>query len=246
MKKMILPLLGLLMFGLSGCYNKEPGDRYDDYYNLAAIVGYDFDVNQPTLKTRAGLLLSPQLKEFFLDKIFTGDALFCNYISINRDNQPIEEHTMIWDLDCIILSKVTLQATEGGESASEDFTAPIEDLDAFDMIGNVAFLLLFHTAPGFQTYFYEMTYDPEEEPTYDPDDGAEITTIYIRAKENGTDNNSITTFYRLCAFDFNNYVKAKKDSETKLKIFIKLKTGEEDGKDVYRDWGGNPLDLRIE
>ena len=247
MKKIIFPLLGLLMLGSSGCYNKTPGDRFDNYLGLVAIVDYDFFLNQPVLKTPIGTLVAPQLKGYFHDQIFTGDALFCNYITINRDNQPSEEYTIIWDLDCVIVNKEPLQATERGESESDDYTEPVEDLATYDMIGNVAFMWLYHTAPGFQLYNYEMTYDPDEKPMYDPDDGALITTVYVRAKENGKDNNSITTFYRWCAFDFNNFIMAKKDSETKLKIKIKLKIGKEDGKDVYKDWNDEePIKLKIE
>jgi len=238
MKKIILPLISLLILILLSCNKKEPEDNIKEYQGLIAIVGYDFDVFSPTLNTKIGLLTAPQLDKYFHSNLKTSDVLFCEYIIINEDNQPREGYTLVWDLFFYLLDKVKLQATDGGERTSDDFWAPIDDVAAYDMFGNVAVMWLYHTAPGFQQYDYEMTYDPEEE--------VEITTVYIRAKEREKDNNTITSIRRWCAFDLNDFIKEKKGSENKLEINIKFKIGEKDGEDIYKDWDKNPIELKID
>ena len=228
----------MLMLGLSGC-NRKTEEHFERYEGLVGVIGYDFSVSSTTLKTRLGMMAAPQLDRFFSASLFNEDVVLCEWLDINQDVQPWPGFTVVWDLFFHILDKKIMAATEGGKSASDEYIAPIDDVASYDMVGNFAVLWIFHTAPGFQRYHYEMTYDPDEE--------AAITTVYIRAKEDDVkDNNAVTTFRRWCAFDMNAFVKAKKSADNKLMINIRFKTGEADGEEVWKDWEGNPLELKVE
>ena len=238
MKKLVFSFLGIFILGLSGC-KRDKGDTYDYYPPyMPAIVGYNFDLSSPTLITSQGTFIAPQLGSVFYYQLFTGDALLVDIV-VNRDQQPSEEYTVVWDLTYSIVMNETPQATDGGVSAADDFDAPIDDMSAYDMVKNVAFLFFFHTAPGFQQYFYEMTYDPEQAANDD------VPVVYFRAKKDGEDKNETVSFRRICAFDMDDFIKTYKKSENELKIHVKFKIGEEDGKEIFKDWEGNPLTLKI-
>jgi hypothetical protein len=243
MKKFLIPLLCILILGLSNCKKNKTEDIRD--YMLPAIVGYNFDLNHVTLKTPIETFLAPQLDQYFIFDLEDGDPLWV-YLSVNYDQQPFEGHIGAFYVEYLKIRKETPQATNGGESTTDDFGAPIEIFDAIAMIndkhfGNsVAFFLFTHTVHGSNSFIYEMTYDPDEtsdDHTY---------SVYFRAKKDVAGVKPLDPFKYLCAFDLRDFLLEKRDAENKVKINIFFKTGEKDGEDIYDEYIHNPLELDFE
>ncbi len=231
MKKIVFPFLCILMFTLSSCKNK--GDDIQSYSWVPAIVGFDSEVTQqPTLTTPYGTYVVPELQSVFLYYLNVGDAVITTY-TINYDRQSSEEYTVAEVLDWIKINKDVLQGTLGGESNAGDFDAPILSVQPYVRLGDVLFIFFNHSAPANQPFLYEMTYDYNEK--------SDIPTMYFRAKEIELDNSPKYTYPNAAAFELGAFLRAHADSESKARINIKFKTGEEDEKDVYSEYVNNPV-----
>ena len=231
--KNIFFFLSIIMLVLSGCSNK--GDEIVAY-TCPAIVGFDSDVtNQPTLLTPYGTYIAPELQEVFLYYLNKGDALLVTY-EINYDNQLSEDYTIVHNLDWVKVNNESLKATVGGESVTGDFDAPILSVNPYVRLGGVLFVIFAHSSAQNQPYLYEMTYDYT--------DMSEIPTVYFRAKEAELNTSLIPIYPNAAAFDMSNFLMSNVDSENKVKINIKVKTGkDDDGKDVYSDFAYNPVEF---
>ena len=120
---------------------------------------------------------------------------------------------------------------------SDDYDVRIEDMDVYNVVFSdyyqtVLFLVFSIDASYTQEFDYEMTYDSEEN----------TNTVYVRARK----RESIDVFSYVCAFDMTSYLLALRGDEKNVKINLKFKTGEEDGKDIYKDWSKNPLEIKFE
>jgi len=229
--------LGILMLGFWGCRkDKEKEDDIEVFMQVPAIAKYNFHLEQPTLITPFDTLIAPQLLTDNAFYSLEGLPLLISFY-INYDQQSFEEYTTLWgDLGITPLKMEAARATNGGESETGDFDVSIEEIRPYAMIDNIAFFYFSHAVFG--TYLvYEMTYDP--------DDTSDIPTVYFRAKESDKDNGifPLEPFIYFCTFDLNDFLLECRNSEEKLKVNIKYKTGTDDGKDVYNDWEGNPLEL---
>jgi len=237
MKRIIFPILGVLLIILSTC-KKKTEDEYSYLLNIAAVLGYDLDFQSPVLLTSKGTYIAPQLRNDFL---YLGNgATILASIEFNKNEQISSEYIILSDVVYDLVDKVLPQATAGGGFYDYDFINVIDSIAPYDMVSNVGFFIFFHTAPVLQQYNYEMTYDSDQAAAED------IPTVYFRAKENGKDDvNKTGVFQRICAFNLNNFVETYKNSENKLEINIKFFTGREDGVDIYKDWKHNPLELIV-
>ena len=233
MKKIFL--LSILMLGFWGCKKeKVESDDIEVFLDVPAIAKYNFSLEKPTLITPFDTFIAPQLLNDNLFYALEGAPLLVTYF-INNDQQPFEKYTTLWgDLGVTKLKMEMIQATDGGESETGDFDVAIEKIQPYGMISNIAFFYFIHNIFG--TYLvYEMTYDPE--------DTAEIPTVYFRAKKSETGIRPIEPFIYFCTFDLNDFLVERRKTEKKIKVNIKFKTGTEDGKDVYKNCDDNPVEF---
>ena len=238
MRRIFFLFFSILLVILSSCKNKDA--EYDDisyYYNVPAIVGYDFTLNHTTLITPMETYLAPQLTRYFLTQIVDGDPLLLDF-SINNDQEKYEGYIVLYELLYLTqLRKESSQATPNGESVAEGFNSPIENVLPYTFLKdshynhNVAFFGFVHanTVSASTRFVYEMTYDPDET--------AEIPTIYLRAKQTDAGIMPYEPFVYFYTFDLDNFLLERG------KFNIMFKTGEDDGKELLEEWEGNPLNL---
>ena len=227
--------LSILMLGFWGCKkDKEKEDDIEVFFDVPAIAKYDFSLEKPTLITPFDILIAPQLLTNNLFYELEGEPLLVTYL-INNDQQPYKEHTTLWgELGVTQLKRETPKSTDGGESETGDYDVAIDKIKPYAMIANIAFFRFSHSIFG--TYLlYEMTYDPE--------DTAEIPTVFFRAKKSDTGIRPFEPFIFFCTFDLNDFLVERRKTEKKIKVNIKFKTGTEDGKDVYKNCDDNPVEL---
>jgi hypothetical protein len=235
MKKIFL--MSILMLGLWGCKKeKEKEDDIEIFVDIPAIAKYNFSLEQPTLITPFDTFIAPQLLTDYAFYDLEGEPLLITYF-INYDQQPFKEHTTLWgELLFTRLKKKLIQATDGGESEAGGYDVAIEKIKPYAMINNIAFFVFNHSI--FINYLiYEMTYDP--------DDASDIPTVYFRAKESDKNDGiyPYEPFYYFCTFDLNDFLVERRKTEKKIKVNIKFKTGTDNGKDVYKNMEGSPLEL---
>ena len=227
----------ILMSGFWGCRKeKEKSDDIEVFMQIPAIARYNFSLSQPTLVIPFDTLIAPQLLTDNAFYLLEGLPLLVSFF-INYDRQPFDEYTTLWgDLGFTPLKMEKAQATTGGESEKDGFDVSIDKITPYAMIDQIAFFYFTHTVFGIYL-IYEMTYDPG--------DTSEIPTIYFRAKESDKDNGIFPNepFIYFCTFDLNDFLLERRNSEKMIKVNIKYKTGTENGKDVYKDWESNPLEL---
>ena len=126
MKKIIFPFLGICMFVLSGCFKTGPNVNY--YSEEPAIVGLS-DSFQPTLITQFGTFIAPDLQSKIFSDVMEGDALLTQF-SVNLDQQPYTAS----DLEYFKIEKEYPRATTGGESSSDDYNFPIENMGLYGRV----------------------------------------------------------------------------------------------------------------
>ena len=237
MKKIFLTVLTVLLVVLSSCKKEIERDDIEIFYNIPALLGYDFELKHTTLITPSGTYLAPQLTNLFINPLEDGDPFLTVY-AINNDQEKFEGYTVLYELyDINILRKESSQATEGGESAEEDFKAPIQDMAPYTFIKdshfnhNVAFFYFIHAnnVSVSARFIYEMTYDPDED--------SEIPTVYFRAKQVDAGIPPYEPFVYFCTFELDEFLLERG------KINIMYKTGEENEKELFKEWEDNPLSL---
>ncbi len=227
LNNVIILSLFALIFGATSCMKK--GENISSHLYIPAIVEYSF-LQQPLLKTSLGTVLAPELSD---DLLKPSELLVTNF-SVNYDNQPSSEYTTISNVQYVKVESSYPAATPGGESTTEDYTVPIEDMLYRDPVVNILFFGFIHTAPGDQKFVYEMTYDSE--------DTSDTPTLYIRAKKDGEGTETKGAYLYFYAFDMTSYFSSHKTDATEIKFNIKYKTGVDDeGKDVYKSWTNNPF-----
>ena len=237
----LVMLMLTLMNGLLSC--RRDKEENIQYYYLPSMVGYDVNMDVVTLITPFGTFLAPQLNDHYIFALMDGDALW-THIIVNWDDQHTEDYTTVVDIGYIKLYKDIPQAVEGGKNTTDDFDAPIENVEPlallFDNYFNnyVAFFVFTHTVHGSTRFAYEMTYDPEDE--------SDIPTIYFKAKEDDTGTLPIYAFEYYYAFDFKDFLLERENPDKLEKINIMFYTGTDMGEDVYKPWSGNPLELDFE
>ena len=238
MKKIVFSFLCMLILGFPSCIKE--GDNVTNYPPMVGVVGSLHSSMQPTIITERGTVLAPELMEHLFLDLFEGDAIVVSF-SVDYDNQPSTEYSTVSNLLYEKVGKVTSVPTPGGESESGDFSLPIEDVEPYFLLENTLFIFFAHTAPSDQKFKYEMTYYRDED--------AEIPTICLRAKKEGTGSKTEATISYLYAFDMRYFFMTYKDSENYVTFNINYKTGEnEDGTDKYDIWtdNGNPFKIKIE
>jgi len=231
MKKLIFPILSMLMLGLASC--KDGGDNIVSFWDIPAIVAYDHDINQPTLITSIGTLIAPGMIEPINEgKVFYGDAVLTSF-EINYDEQPYPEQFVATLYFIAIIDKTWPQQTIGSDNYSS-----IENIEGFDRIiyndeNNIVLFFVFkQRAKEDQKFEYIMLYDSN--------DTSEIPTVYIFASKIGEGSGEEGTFDYIYAFDMSYFYR----STQKQKINVKFKTGEDgEGNNLYGAWRNNPIEL---
>jgi len=235
MKKIVSPLVGILMFGLSGCI--KPGNNVECLDLMPAIAGFSFDAFQPTLTIQGLNYIAPDLMSDFFTVVNEGDVLIVSFC-IDYSQQPYECCYMVSDLIYDKIDKEWPSSTTGGESVTGDFNLPIESITLYGLEQNIMFFIFSHRAPRDQKISYEMTYDRDK---------TENPVLYIRAKKIGDSSSSETDIRNICAFDMYSFFSYFKDSSNKVSFEIQFKTGvDEDGKDKYERYSHPSMGYIIE
>ena len=112
MKRIIFSILGVLLIGLSTC-KKQTEDDYVYLLYVAAVLGYNLDLQSPVLYTSEGTFVAPQLRNDFED-LGNGSTFLAN-LEYNKAEQVTAEYTILSDLSLMFVDKVSPQATEKGD-----------------------------------------------------------------------------------------------------------------------------------
>jgi hypothetical protein len=233
MKKLVFPILGVLMLYFSGC--NKPGDNIQNL-ELPAIVGMSWETFQPTMITSLGTFLAPELSSA---DFFEGEAIWA-YFSVNYDQPNAYGEYIAYDLYALKVETGWTQSTVGGESMAGDYDLPIENMWVADLIGNMMFFIFEHRVSTDQKMLYELTYDGSE--TSDP-------VVYIRAKKDYTEGTaSVGTLNYPFAFNMSSVFGTYKDSDNWVRFRIKYKTGvDDDENDQYGDFNqGTLIEIKVE
>ncbi len=208
MKKMIFPLLGMLMLVFSSC-NKDASNI--GYYEGPAIVKYESGITGLKVYGYTNLFALPASSAIAL---YPGDLIWTAF-SIDYDNQPTEGVTVVSsDFVYMNVDQSVPMSTPGGEDTGE--SEVIDGIQGYVPLGNYLFFVFVHNnIPYDQTYRYEMTYDSETEETG-------IPTVYIRASISTTGSKDKTNL----AYPYAFYM-ASSFLETHKKFNVKYKTGED-------------------
>ena len=239
MKKLVCPILGIVMFALSACI--KSGDNIQTLKEVPAVVGLSFDPFSTTIIISNGAggawqFIAPELNEFLDIDLNEGDLLITNF-TINYEQQPFPPYTTVSNLTW---KKVDLGYPKHKSEAEDDFDVFFENATLWDVIQynwkDLLFFKFVQKAPADQEFVYEMTYDYND---------FGMCTVYIRAKENGTGSqpSAKNSFYY--AFDVSDLVGNLSPSNNNVRFNIVFKTGEKDGEEIYQSWVGNPLVLPL-
>jgi hypothetical protein len=236
MKKLVFPILVVLMLGFSGCM--KTGDNINNL-ELPAIVGVNYDTFQPTIITSVGTFLVPELSSVLYTELYEGDAIWA-YFTVNYDQPTASGDYIAYDIYYGKVETGWTQSTAGGESTAGNFDIPITDMWIADLIGNVMFFVFEQSAPKDQKMKYELTYDSSEisEPV-----------IFLRAKKDDTEGTeTVASLQYPFAFNMYSFFMTYKDADNMVKFKIKYKTGvDDDGNDQYGDYNqGTRIELKIE
>ena len=227
MIKRVFFFLGILTIGLPGCF--EPGENIQNIPEIAAIVGFDYDMLQPVLIIPGGEVLAPELTN--KEGINYGDAVIAAFI-INHDRQPFPGYLVASELEVFKINKTWPQGTPGGVSAAGDFNDIITDMAIYSAVehGNdeiVFFCYFVHTAPPDHIFEYELTYDTE--------DDSDMPSVYIRAKISGQSTTSPALNVILHAFDMTYlYTMFKQSGKSHYRIMYNA--GGQDGEESFKFW----------
>ena len=239
-KKIIFPFLGMIIFIMPGCMKDGDNMQYFEY--VPAVVGYSYDLFQPTINTLVGTFLAPELQNVLFVELIEGDAILTSFY-VNYDTQIASEYPIAYD---VLYSKIVTgypQSIAEGQTTG-DFDLPIENMVIYGRVGNIWFFLFRHTAPTDQKLVYEMTYESNATDN--------IPVVSIRAKKDEQqDSQAATTTDYLYAFDMYTFFMTYKDTNNWVKFKIQYKTGvDDDGNDKYKDYVdsqfGSVIEFQIE
>jgi len=232
MKRIVFPLLGMLMLGFSGCIKPGENKQCTNYYMPAFYnFSYEPDLFQPVFITQSGIFVNQESAELTIGEAYL--IAFC----VNYDQQASTQYTTVYNLDCIPVGRGYTQPTDGGHSVADDFDLPITAMEYIGRVGNVIFFAFAHENNSNQGFIYEMTYDSNA--TDDP-------TVYCRAKYAGLSlANSVKVGYY--AFNMNTFFYDHIDAYNKVKFKVKFKTGkDEEGNDKYGSVNsGNAVEIDV-
>ena len=212
---------------------------YDVFNDIPAVVGFDYSANQPILITPTEIFIAPELQDYFAYSILVeGEAIFA-YFDVEKDQDISEGYRTISNF--FYLKTGITKPIDGAEIDKEDFI-PIEEMYAlaFVIYDRIFFLYAaFDQTAYYRDYIFEMTYDGSLS------DG--IPTFSIRGKRDGEAYNTIAAYRTPYVFDMYNYmINLEKDSENKVKINLRYKTGVDDeGNEVWKDCKDNPIELKL-
>ena len=217
MKKLVFPILGLLMLGLSSCV--KPADRIESFI-LPGFVDLTFNLTT-TLRTSLGQISCSELQD--VTDLMYGDAVVAEF-SINWDQQPSKDYKLVNDFYYEKVDIGGAAGTTGGDSQTGDFTFPIENFGVIGLFEKTLFIVCVHKAPEDQKFSYEMTYDR------DVTSGYQILKIRAKKVDEGTEVEK--TVIRYFAFRLDNFF--ENSDEEIIKYQILFKTGvDSEGKDKY-------------
>jgi len=224
MKRIVFPFLGMLMLVTSGCIKK--GDNIGAFTDEPAIVRFNYDFFLPTLVTRWGAFVAPELQSKFFTEINEGDLLWTHF-EVNYDQQSSTEYLVVSGLQ---YGKIDQEgwpsATPGGESVTGDFNVPIEGMILYTRIENYLFFLFGHMAPTGQKFTYEMTYDPEP---------ADTKVLYLRAKKTGEESTKTKELFPVpFAFYMGSFFSEYKGADNKVNVSFRFKIEDDEaGNEQY-------------
>jgi len=237
MKKLVFPILGVLILGFSGC--NKPGDNIQSL-ELPAIVGVSWETFQPTMITSMGTFVAPELQSLLYTELYEGDAIWA-YFSVNYDQPTASGEYVAYDITPFKVETGWAQPTAGGESMSGDYDIPIAELGVADLLQNRMFIVCQHTSmPADQKFLYEMTYDSDE---------TSVPELCIRAKKDYTaGTGTVGTVNFPYAFNMYSFFMTYKDANNMVKFKMKYKIGvDDDGKDRYEYYlQGTVFEIEVE
>jgi hypothetical protein len=234
MKKLILPILGILMLSLSGC-NNDKGDEIVRYPYVPAIFGIDWDLKQAILITPGETYLAPGLTSYYPYDLDEDDVLIVD-IYINKTRQPQNEKGYTTVMINYLTPLGMASPIDENESNIENFES-IDSMVCFARVSHgmmdVLYTAFCHNSTRYRAFDYEITYDPDEV--------AEIPTLYVRAKGRGSPYSSSALAEGTYAFNMYDYYSTlEPDAENKVRFNFKFKTGEdEDGKEIWEELQDN-------
>ena len=219
MKKIVFPFLGMVMLGLSSCI--KPGENIQDFQYIPARVSFDLRFGL-VLNTPLGLIISQKIQT--AEDIWEGDLLLTSF-TVNYDQQTTDEYTYAVDLDYGKIDQGYAIGISGGESTSNDYNFPIEEIFVFGLFENNLFFALGHKAPEDQKFMYEMTFDK------DVKSGKQ--ELKIRAKKIG--EGTKTEKNVLYPYVFNTRPLLYNSTDELTKYVVYFKTGvDKDGNETFK------------
>lgn len=218
------------MLVLSGCM-KPTGEKIDPYYNVPAIIGFDysFSVPIPVLITSFGTLLAPEISKADINE---GEAFLLSF-NVYPDTQLYPDYVTASDIWGPKVGKGYPASMVSTDAANDIpiFSINIYDEFEYDTDKTVLFISFGHNDNINEEITYEMTYS-----TYETDD---IPVVYLKAKKTG--NTESILCQGIYAFDMSYYFMRAQILEKK-KFNIMFKTGDIDGEDEYIPWINNPYE----
>ena len=243
MKRIVFPFLGIIMLVFSGCIDPGNGDNISSFSYVPAIVDeFDFTTSYPALFTSLGKVSAPELyRDLSSGKLYDGAAVLANF-SINYDQQPSTEYTLVSDVELSpVINQTSAYSNSGGGSVSGNFNGKIVKISGHDLVfcdnyKAVIFIAFIHEAPEDQEFIYEMTYDAYEN----------TDILYIRAKNDGQGTKTSSTFPYLYVFDISDYLTTLRGGEKKVTFNLKYKMDvDNEGRDIYGEYE-NPIEILYE
>jgi len=213
MKRLVFPFIGMLMFGLSGCFDNG-GENIQDFRYIPSIV--DYSLFGDMLNTSLGPIRSAEISN--ATDLFYGDPILA-FFSVNYDQQTSTEYTVAYNFDYVKVNSATAEQSTGGPG----FDLPIEEIDILGWVDNRWFFVFAHKeASNNDFFFYQMVYDNDE------------PIVYLRAKKPDT---GIIKGVSACAFNMYPFFYKHMDADKKVSFSIKYKIGvDSDGRDEYKSF----------
>ncbi len=232
MKKIIFPLLSVLMLVFSSCMKTKPS--VTDFANVPAIVTFNIEVPAYMLVTPYGAFYSSELPSEYSE----GAKIWIDF-TYDEGNQPYANVMVASNL--IIHDRISTSYVRGvpKEELSDDYDAFIYKLFVTTNIGKTFFFGFVQKAPEGQTFEYEMLYDQTDTPTTPP-------TLYIRSRKVNEVTGSETEVPSMACFDMTSFLETFKGTDGYTRFYIKCLTGTKDGEDVYTSISTEPFALKFE
>jgi hypothetical protein len=241
-------VLSILLFQFTSCLNDDKGKK-PVYYFYDEPVVVDQMGDSPLIRNEAYRFYVPELTNDAELKV--GDLLWSSFIVDLENNQTqpngnrFSNTATQFRYKTVDSAKVIIptNADEFNSYLSDDYSAPIELAGLYRYAIDSLWFFGFKHNDYSASYTYELILNPVIE-----SDGNSYPTLYIRAKQVGTDNSEKprshdgNLIFAFDASDFAAYYSKTISATGAARFNLKYKTGIGlSGKDVYKSFMSNPL-----